>query len=142
MFEKQRHKLKDGFHRSIGQKPAYIVNQSGVEVRWFDFSDPGALPFDPDTYNDSQLFLGSWANPWHVDLDAIEREYSRYEYDDPITDLIKKKHVIPSQAYKSYMNQRVVNYTFNLAAVDWDRIKYAVYATLVVVMILLLVTIT
>jgi len=135
-------KLKDGFSRSVNRKPAYRITENGIEVDYFNFDNPKSLPFDIETYNDCNLFLGDYANPWHVDLDAIESEYEEFGSGDPITDLVEKKHVMPSQKYKTYMNQNVLQSTFSFGGLEFERLKYIAYMILGGVAINLVITLT
>lgn len=201
-------KTIDGFRRSINQKPAYVIGKNGIRVEWHDFSDPTSLPFDRDTFENSNLFLGDYANPWSVDFDsiaeeygeekdiekeslfgnektvtveyidrekvlealdkqitnqvgdsdeiplskgpipvdfdieAIAREYDEFGHEDPLTDLVEEKHVIPSQKYKAYMNQAVLTETFQASAFPLERMKYVLYMILGAVGFQLLITVT
>lgn len=135
-------KIKDGFNRSFDRRPAYIVTGSGVRVEWHDFTNPSELPFDLETYEETQIFLGDYANPWHVQLEQIEKEYSEFGSDEPIKNLVSNKHVIPSQKYKVYMNQTVLKDTFRGGGLNTDRIKMVLYGILGVGILNLVVLIT
>lgn len=134
--------LKEKFLRTANKKPAYRITQDGIARDWFNFNKTETLPFDKDTYRKTQLFLGDYANPWYVNLEGIKEEYDEFGHDEPITNLIEANHVIPSQKYKNYMNQTVLNDTFQAGGLRSERIRYILYATLGVGLLNLLVMIT
>ena len=139
---KLKGKIKDGFLRSINKRPVYRLDENGIHREYKSLNEIENLPYDKSVGVDNQLFLGDYANVWEVDFQAIKDEYGEFGQDEPISNLIKNKHVIPNQKYKEYMNNKVLNNTFNAQPVKWERLQYLLYGLLAAVGIDLLVTLT
>lgn len=139
----RRYRLHQFFHTLFNRKPAYMITRTGIEVKWFDFSNPQTLPFDTDTYNDTQIFIGDWANPWYVDVDAIEDQYDDFTKAEitTVNDVFKKKHIYPSQRWKTLANQNVLSEMFIGRTMRQERVVrllYAVCGGLLILAILIL----
>jgi len=125
-----RHRVHAWINRRFGRKPAYLITKHGIETHWFDFSDTGNLPFDRDTYRDTQLFIGNWANPWYVDIESIKDAYPDFTEQNitTIENVFTDKHVYPSQRWKLLANQSVLRDMFVGGGFDEQRIMRLLYA--------------
>lgn len=126
---KTRYKIKTALLGIVNKKPAFRIHRNGVDVKYFNLSDTKNLPFDRDTYNDTQVFIGKWSNPWYFDIDKIEDAYPNFEEENitKIEDVFSKKHVWPSQRWKLLANQDVLNQMFVGGALSSERIVRLLY---------------
>lgn len=131
-FVPLRVRLKRWIQRRFNRKPAYRITRNGVVVKYFNFADTSTLPFDLETYRDTQIFIGSWANPWYVDIDSITDEYDDFTEQSvtKISDVFGGKHVYPSQRWKILSNQQVIQEMFEGRSLDQDQFKRLLYANL------------
>lgn len=131
-FVPRRVRLKRWMQRRFNRKPAYRITRNGVVVKYFNFSDPQTLPFDLETYRDTQIFIGSWANPWKVDIDSITDAYPDFTEQEitEVSDVFEEKHVYPSQRWKVLANQQVIQEMFEGRSLNQDRVVRLLYATL------------
>lgn len=142
-FHPIRYRLHKFFHKTFSRKPAYMVKKNGIEVRYFDFNDTDTLPFDPETYSETQLFIGSWANPWYVDIDEIKEQYDDFteETVTKVDDVFSKKHIYPSQRWKMLANQNVLSEMFIGRSLRQQRVIRLLYAVLGGIVVLGLITV-
>lgn len=142
-FHPIRYRLNRFFHRCFSRKPAYRIRPNGIEVRYFNFDNPETLPFDKDTYNETQIFIGKWANPWYVDFEAIEEQYDNFTEDTITTvdDVFEKQHIYPSQRWKTLANQNVLSEMFVGRSVRQERVIRLLYAVLGAIAILFILTV-
>lgn len=117
------------FQGLFGRKPAYRITKHGVEIEYFDFSDTDNLPFDLETYQDTQIFIQDYANPWYFDLDSIEENYPNFTEEEvtKVSDVFAEKHVYPSQRWKLLANQNVLRDMFVGGAFNDQRIMRLLY---------------
>ena len=143
VLEKTRYKVKVFWNGLWGKSPTFHIKENDIEVRFHNLSDYKNLPFDLDTYETTQLFIGNnYSNPWNPDIDSIEKMYNEYSYDDPINDLIKKKHIIPSQRYKLLMNQDSLTDTFRPSSDNLSRMQTLLYVAIAGIGFLVLLRVT
>lgn len=131
-FLPRRVRIKRWWQRRFNRKPAYRITRNGVVVRYFNFSDTDSLPFDLETYQDTQIFIGSWANPWYVDIDSIEKAYPDFTKQETteVSDVFGEKHVYPSQRWKMLANQHALQEMFEGRTLNNETIQRLLYAVL------------
>lgn len=115
--------------RRLNRKPAYRLTRNGVEVHWFNFSDTDTLPFDLETYRETQVFIGNWANPWKIDVDGITDEYDNFvecEINDS-SDIFGTDYVYPSQKWKLLANQNALSEMFTGRSINTDQLRRLLY---------------
>lgn len=142
-FHPIRYRLNKFFHRCFSRKPAYRIQPTGIEVRYFNFDKTETLPFDMDTYNETQLFIGSWANPWYVDFDAIEDNYDDFTKEEitKVDDVFGEQYIYPSQKWKTLANQNVLSEMFVGKTRRQERVIRLLYAVLGGLILLAILTI-
>ena len=128
IIKQKAFQLKVGVLGLFNRKPAFLIKRNGIEIHFFNFANTDALPFDKNTYQDTQIFIGDWANPWYVDIDSIEEQYDEFSYNESLDNLIEEKHVTPSQTYKTYMGQRLLADMIMGAGFDEEKIVRILYA--------------
>lgn len=142
-LEKTKFKTKMFVYSLMGKSPTYHITENNIIVKWHNLDNIDNLPFDLDTYEETQLFLGhTYANPWKPDIEKIDEIYDEYDYEDPITDLIEKKHIIPSQRYKTLMNQNSLVETFTPSQNNLNRLQTLLYLISAGVGLLVLIQVT
>lgn len=127
------HRINRWVQSRFNRKPAYRITKHGIEVEYLDFTDTEKLPFDLETYRETQLFIGSYANPWRVDIDSIEEAYPDFTEQkiSNIQDVFAKRHVYPSQRWKLLANQNALRDMFVGGAIDDQRILRLLYLAIV-----------
>lgn len=127
-----RNRVNRFIQRVFKRKPAYLITETGIETHYFNFAKDETLPFDTETYADTQIFIGNWANPWYFDIAEIENEYENFSEKDitKIEDIFEKEYVYPSQRWKLLANQNVLRDMFVGGAIDDARIMRLLYALL------------
>lgn len=136
-------RLKIWINGVLNKKPVYNITQNGIKREFYNLKDTKNLPFDPDTYEDTQLFIGhNYANPWYVDIESIEKQYDIYEYNHTLDSLIEQKHVIPSQRYKRLMIDDTISNTFSPNRQNLQRLQQIVIAIAVGVGFLVMLQLT
>lgn len=127
-----KNRINKFIHRLFGRKPAYRITRNGVEVKYFDLDDTDSLPFDKETYRNTQIFIGKWSNPWFIDIDNIEDEYPNFAEQDitQISDIFSEKYVYPSQRWKLLANQNVLKDMFVGGMMNEQQLKRLMYIVL------------
>lgn len=132
MFNESRWKFKKAVSKIFNKQPVYKITQNGIEVHFFDINNEQNLPFDKETYRETQLFIGDWSNPWYVDIESIKDSYPDFTEQEitNLTDIFSEKHIYPSQKYKQYMNQRVISDMYNSVHMPVDKLVRLMYICL------------
>lgn len=131
-FKPYRYRLNKWIQRRMGRKPAYMVTRGGIEVHYFNFADTDTLPFDLETYRNTQIFMGNWANPWYVDVDGITEEYDNFaecEINDS-SDIFGTEYVYPSQKWKTLANQKALAEMFTGRSINTDQLRKLLYVVI------------
>lgn len=136
----KKEQLMKFYHSLLNRKPVYRLTETGMQVEYYSFSDTSELPFDVNTYQNSQLFLGDYANPWNVEVEQILEEYPEADGNISEKELVENDYIIPSQKYKAYMKQKVYSDMFSesvLGDLPVMRILYIMSAGIGFIILLL-----
>lgn len=130
------------FESLRNKKPCYIITENGVHVKYYDFSNREQLPFDPNTYENCQIFIGNIANPVKVQVQDIIENADELSYDEAQSkgfEYMNEEHIIFSQRYKQMMLNKAYSGIFAGGPMNNNQIKYLLYGILALIGLLLVV---
>lgn len=134
-----KHGIRARVQSLMNRKPAFFISRNGgMSMRYMDFSKKEKYPYDLRQNNQSQVFIEGIANPIRFDIDDFLNEYNEVSPTDTVKQVIEGKHIIPSQRYKTYFQQRVLQDSYNPSFFDQKKILWLLFANLGAVLITLI----
>lgn len=124
-------RIKYWIQRRIGKVPCYYLGPNGIRREFYSLDDTDKLPFDPATYSQCQIFVGSIANPVRIDVDEYTKNLENIDEED----------IIFSSRYKTYMRQNVLTGIFSGTGLNTERLFMLLYANLAIMIIVLMAVI-
>lgn len=137
-----KNRINDFFGKLFNRKPVYIIKRNGVERQFYNLDKPETLPFDKNTFEETQIFIQDFANPWYVDFESIQEEYDFPNENTTLDNLVSEKHIYPSQKFKDLNKQTVIRDMYRASNMDFEKINRLLYAIGGMTAIILLLTIT